>query len=115
MCSAVPVPLRGTVCGLFAALSAMLSEAVRRPVADGRNATCTVQLAPTASVDPQRLVTRKSPLLAPLSVMLLRLRVSLPMFVRVTFKLNEVLFLSWVAKLRLEARWKCLWPACQFR
>src|SRR5882672_1269604 len=80
----------------------MLSEAARRPIAEGRNATCTVQLAPTAIVDPQRLVTRKSPVLAPLSVMLLRLRVWLPVLVRVTFKLREVLFSSWVEKLRLE-------------
>lgn len=41
----VPVPFRETVCGLPAALSAMLNAAVRAPVAVGANVTLIVQLA----------------------------------------------------------------------
>src|SRR6202035_1155486 len=35
--AAVPVPLSGTCCGLPAALSAMLTAALRAPIADGLN------------------------------------------------------------------------------
>ena len=47
--AAVPVPERLTVCGLPLALSVMLSEAVRLPLAEGVNLTLIVQLAPAAS------------------------------------------------------------------
>jgi hypothetical protein len=50
------VPLKGTLCGLPVALSAMLTEAVRLPVRVGVNTTLMVQLALTASVDPQVLL-----------------------------------------------------------
>jgi hypothetical protein len=49
---ATPVPLKGTVCGLPAALSLMLSEDDRLPVFTGVNVTLIVQLAFTARVFP---------------------------------------------------------------
>jgi hypothetical protein len=53
---AVPVPERLTVCGLPLALSVMLSEAARLPLAEGVNLTLIVQLAPPATELPQVLV-----------------------------------------------------------
>jgi hypothetical protein len=54
---AVPVPERLTVCGLPAALSEMLTDAVRVPVAVGLNVTLIVQLPPAATELPQVLVS----------------------------------------------------------
>ena len=52
----VPEPVRLTVRGLPAALSVMLTEAVRGPVAEGVKVTLMVQLAPAATELPQVLV-----------------------------------------------------------
>ena len=52
----VPVPERLTVWGLPLALSAMLSAAVRAPLADGVKVTLIVQLAPATTELPQVLV-----------------------------------------------------------
>lgn len=41
---AVPVPLDVTICGLLEALSLILNEALRLPVADGVKATVTVHI-----------------------------------------------------------------------
>jgi hypothetical protein len=49
-CGPDPVPVRLTVCGLPAALSVMLSVAVRVPTAVGVNVTLMVQLDPAATV-----------------------------------------------------------------
>ncbi len=49
----VPVPDKGTCCGLPAALSVTLSAALRVPVAVGLNVTLIVQLAAAASELPQ--------------------------------------------------------------
>jgi hypothetical protein len=49
----VPIPLRGTFCGLPAALSVTLKAAVRVPEAVGLNLMLIVQLAPAASELPQ--------------------------------------------------------------
>ena len=54
--AAVPVPERLTVSGLPLALSVMLTEAVRLPLAAGVNVTLIVQLAPAATELPQLLV-----------------------------------------------------------
>ena len=51
--AAAPVPERLTVCGLLLALSVMLSEAVRLPLAEGVNLTLIVQLALAATELPQ--------------------------------------------------------------
>ena len=54
--AAVPVPERLTVCGLPLALSVMLTEAVRLPLAEGVNVTRIVQLALAATELPHVLV-----------------------------------------------------------
>ena len=54
--AAVPVPERLTICGLPLALSVMLTEAVRLPLAAGLNVTLIVQLAPAATELPHVLV-----------------------------------------------------------
>jgi hypothetical protein len=46
----VPVPLNATVCGVLAALSEMVTLAVRLPVADGEKVTEIVHVAFAASV-----------------------------------------------------------------
>jgi hypothetical protein len=52
----VPVPKKLTVCGLPLALSVMLTEAVRLPLAEGVKVTLMVQLALAATELPQVLV-----------------------------------------------------------
>jgi hypothetical protein len=52
----VPVPVRLTVWGLFAALSVKVIAAVRVPVAVGVNVTLIVQLPPTTTKLPQVFV-----------------------------------------------------------
>jgi hypothetical protein len=66
---AVPVPLRGTVAGLAAALCAIDSVAVRAPAAVGANVSCNLQFAPAlitvpaAQVEPAAI--KNSAALAP--------------------------------------------------
>src|SRR5271167_2806495 len=64
---AFPVPERATVCGLPVALSEMLSEPLRAPLAVGVKVTLAVQLCPGLSMlckgaAAHVLVWRKSPL-----------------------------------------------------
>ena len=66
-------------------MSEIETEAVRVPVAVGLKVTLMVQLAPAATLDPQVLVSEKSPLLAPVTEMLVTLRLAEPVFIRVTF------------------------------
>ena len=54
--TAVPVPERLTVCGLPLALSVMLTEAVRLPLAEGVKVTLIVQLLPPATELPHVLL-----------------------------------------------------------
>ena len=79
-----PVPVKPTVCGLPAALSAMLISAVRVPVAAGVNFTVKVQLLAAASGAPQWLVRPNSLALAPPTCMESRVKVPVPVFVSVT-------------------------------
>jgi hypothetical protein len=53
---AIPVPDSETFCGLFAASSLMVSEALCAPVAVGLKVTLMLQLAPTATLAPQLFV-----------------------------------------------------------
>jgi hypothetical protein len=62
MIGAVPVPVSETVCGLFEALSAIVSAPVRGPAAVGVKVTLTVQLELAATLVPQLLACAKSPL-----------------------------------------------------
>jgi hypothetical protein len=68
LAGAVPVPVRGTVCGLLASLSETLKVAVSAPVMDGVKTMLIVHVAPTAIVPPQfELVTRKSAAFGPVN------------------------------------------------
>ena len=51
-----PVPAKRTACGLPAALSVMLSVALREPIAEGVKVTLTVHLAPAATLPVHVLV-----------------------------------------------------------
>ena len=66
-----PVPLKPIVCGLPAASSVMVTEAVRGPVWVGLKVTVMVQLAPAARPVPQVLVWLKSVAFVPVTAMLL--------------------------------------------
>jgi hypothetical protein len=62
------------------ALSVMVKEPLREPVAVGVKVTLRVQLVLAATLEPQVLVWEKSPL----TVMLVMLRTALPVFLSVT-------------------------------
>ena len=72
------------VCGLPAALSEILMVAARDPAAVGANLALIEQLLPAVTEPPQVVVSEKSPELAPVSVMLLMLRVPFPVLLTVT-------------------------------
>jgi hypothetical protein len=98
---AVPVPVRVTVCGLLEALSVIVTVAARLPVAEGVNVTLIAQFAPAATDVAQVLVWLKSPLLVPVTAMLVMDSEALPLFVSVTAELALVVPTFWPAKLRL--------------
>jgi hypothetical protein len=77
---AVPVPVRLMVWVEGVALSVMVTAPVLVPAAVGLKVTLRVQLAPTATLEPQGLVWEKSPL----TVILVMRRVALPVFLSVT-------------------------------
>jgi hypothetical protein len=77
---AVPVPVRLTVWVAGLALSVMVTAPVLVPMAVGLKVTLRVQLAATATLEPQVLVWEKSPL----TVILVMLRTALPVFLSVT-------------------------------
>ena len=99
--AAVPVPERLTLCGLPRALSVMLSEAVRLPLAEGVNVTLIVQWAPAASDLPQVLVSAKLLPLVPVRARLVMLKAALPVFLRVTVCAVLVVPTCWLPKARL--------------
>jgi hypothetical protein len=75
-----PVPVRLTLWVAGLALSAMVNDPLREPLAVGVKVTLRVQLALPARLVPQVLVWEKSPL----AVTPVILRVTLPVFLRVT-------------------------------
>jgi hypothetical protein len=81
---AVPVPERATVWGLPLALSLMLTQAVRVPLAVGVKVTLIVPLAPAATELPQVLVWAKSPASVPVTDSLVISKTPLPTFPTVT-------------------------------
>ena len=81
---ATPSPVRGMDCGEFAALSVTTSDALRGPVAVGSKNKEKVQELLAPRVEPQVVVSVKSPRLAPAIVWLVMLRVEAPVLVRVT-------------------------------
>ena len=76
---AVPVPRRLMVWVAGLALSVMVTTPVRVQAAVGMKVTLRVQLALTATLEPQVFVWEKSPL----TVMLVMRRVALPVLLRV--------------------------------
>ena len=81
---AIPVPVRGTVCGLPKMLSLTAILAVRLPVAVGLKLVLMVQDLPGASVAPHVWVCAKSPLLVPVMAMLWMVRAAVPVLLSVT-------------------------------
>ena len=77
---AVPVPERLTLWVAGLALSVMVMEPLREPMAVGVKVTVMVQEALGARLEPQVLVWEKSPLTA----MLVMVRLAVPVFVSVT-------------------------------
>ena len=78
-----PIPESEILCGLPAALSLIVTVPVLGPTAVGVNFTLIVQLAPAATGGPQ--VPSPAKLKSPLTVkLLLKFRVALPVFARVT-------------------------------
>lgn len=78
-----PAPESGTVCGLFGALSVIVTLPVRAPVWVGLKVTLILQVSPAARVLAHGfgLVTRAK---SPLATMLLMFNVPVPLFVSVT-------------------------------
>ena len=60
------------ICGLFAASSTIMTEALRVPDAEGLKVTVTWHAADGASALPQLCIKLKSPLLAPPITMVVR-------------------------------------------
>ncbi len=86
--SVVPIPAKGTACGLSAALSVMVTAPVLFPAAEGVKVTFMRQVAPAATVLPLVQVVpdarEKSPLLVPVITTLVMFNVALPVLDRVT-------------------------------
>jgi hypothetical protein len=80
----VPVPVRVTVWGLPLALSVIVTEAVRFPLAVGVNVTLIVQLPAAATELPQVFVSAKSPAFVPVIAMLVMLKAALPVLLSAT-------------------------------
>ena len=97
-----PVPVRDTICGLVGALSVMVNEAVRLPVAVGVNLTLLVQLLLAATELPHVLVSPKSPGLAPVIAMPLTDRAAFPVLFRVTESGVLVVPRVWLGKGKVE-------------
>jgi len=96
-----PLPVKPTVCGLPVAESAIISEPVRVPFAVGVNVTVTVH-EPPAGIPPSVLqlpefATAKSPL----AVKLVKLTVTVPVFVTVTLCAGLVVFSACRANVKL--------------
>lgn len=82
----VPVPVRLTLCGLLIASSVKTTAAILFPVAVGLKVTATVQVAPAAKLLSQELleITKSLPF-APVTLMLVIVKDSLPVLVNFTF------------------------------
>src|SRR5579863_8949111 len=98
-----PVPLSAIVCGLPAASSVMVTDAVRVPVAVGVNVTLMLQFPPFAATElPQLFVCEKSPLFVPATATLVMFSAAFPVFVSVTVCAALVVFKVWLANVTLE-------------
>lgn len=79
-CGRVPVPVTTADCGEPVALSATEMAAVRLPVAPGMNETVIVQVAPTASEEPQLFDCPKLLALVPVTEMPVMVSAAVPGF-----------------------------------
>jgi hypothetical protein len=77
-------------------LSVTVTAALRAPVAVGVKVTLILQLAPAATLVPQVFVWLKSPLFAPVIVMLVMLSAAVPVFESVTAWAVLVVLTSWL-------------------
>ena len=93
----VPVPDRLTVCGLPVALSVMLMDADRAPATVGVNVTLIVHDALAARLLPHVVVRAKSPLLVPVTAMLLIVSDAPPVLLSVTVDAALVVPTAWFA------------------
>ena len=82
---ALPVPERFRVCGLFEALSVRTKDAVRFPGPAGVKVMVIVQLPFAGTELPQVLVSEKSPVFAPATVMPVIVNGVLPVLLSVRF------------------------------
>src|SRR5882672_1997345 len=98
---AVPVPLKGTDCGLPAALSVILTVDDRFPVLVGVEVTLIAQLAFGARNDGQVLVCEKSTVLTVAILMPVRDKDAFPVFVSVTTCGVLAMPTCWLPKLTL--------------
>jgi hypothetical protein len=96
---AVPVPVRLTVCVVGLALSVIVKAPVSEPTTVGVKVTLRVQLAPSATLAPQLLVSAKSPLFVPAMVTLVMLSVALPVLVSIMGAAELVVPTAWLPKL----------------
>jgi hypothetical protein len=90
------------VWGLPAALSEILTVALRAPPAVGANTALIEQLPPAARVLPQVVVSEKSPAFAPVRVMLAIFKAASPVLLRVTLFAALVVPTSCELKVRPE-------------
>ena len=87
---ATPVPVRGTVSGLSEALVTVCTLALRAPVACGVKLTLMRQLLPALSVDPQLVLSPKSPGFVPVRLIDVMVRLAVPVFCKVIDLVEEV-------------------------
>lgn len=97
----IPEPIRLTVCGLPEALSAIVTEAVRPPMAVGAKVTVMLQLPPAGTEPPQLLDSLKSPAFGPVTVMLVMVKAAVPVLLMVTGWAALVIPRVWLVKVRL--------------
>lgn len=99
--AATPFPVRLTVCVLLGdALSLIVKVADRLPTWMGLKVTLIVQFAPAATEMPQVLVSLKSPPSAPLTLTLLMVSASVPVFESVMVWAGLTLPTAWLPKYR---------------
>ena len=81
---ATPVPDSVTFCGLFAALSVSVTDALRAPKAEGVKLTLMVHAWPAGKLGRQLLVWPKSEMFVPVTAILVKFAAAVPVLVTVT-------------------------------
>lgn len=99
----LPVPLKLIACGLPGALSVMVTEAERLPMAVGAKVTLTLQFPPAGSELGQVLVWLKSPAFVPDTATEVMLMAAVPVLLRVTGCAALVVPRVWAPNVRLVA------------